>query len=151
MRRAGGAPPSDSRCRRRAPSRGPLRPEARELGGKLAGKTLPRQVFVLAVWPFFELVLNALVGIVDTVIAGHLTRGGGERDRGRGVRGLAAEHAQRRAGRRLVGGRGPGDGGGHKGLVNAAVGQAVLLAFVWGVVSGLGCFCWPSRSRCSAV
>ena len=115
-------------------------PPARELGGKLAGKSLPRQVFVLAVWPFFELVLNATVGIVDTAIAGRLSVEatnaiavaafvGWLLNMLYGALGVGSSAVVARA----VGAR-------HKRLVNAAVGQAVLLALVWGAVSGLGLF-----------
>lgn len=47
-------------------------PVSGELVGKLAGLSLPRQVLVLAVWPFFELLLNSLVGVVDTALAGRI-------------------------------------------------------------------------------
>lgn len=142
-RDAGAAPPSDqpSPSTRAEPPRPTLPPEARELGGKLAGLSLPRQVFTLAVWPFFELVGNALVGIVDTVIAGHLDN-------------VAAANAIAVAAfvgwllNMLNGALGVGSsavvaraiGAKHGGLVNAAVGQAMLLAFAWGLVSGVVLF-----------
>jgi putative MATE family efflux protein len=52
----------------------PVDPPAlkKELSGKLAGLSLPRQVFVLALWPYLENLLNFLVGIVDMHVAGHL-------------------------------------------------------------------------------
>ncbi|MEM6855705.1 MAG: hypothetical protein AAF593_14955, partial [Planctomycetota bacterium] len=43
------------------------------LGGKLEGLSLRRQVFVLAVWPFFQQLLNWLVSAVDTAVAGRLS------------------------------------------------------------------------------
>ncbi|MCX5662403.1 MAG: MATE family efflux transporter [Planctomycetota bacterium] len=45
----------------------------RELSGKLAGLTLPQQVFTLALWPLLEQVLSFLVGFVDTMLAGRLS------------------------------------------------------------------------------
>ncbi len=44
----------------------------KQLSGKLAGLSLPRQVFVLALWPYLESVLNFLVGFTDMWVAGHL-------------------------------------------------------------------------------
>jgi putative MATE family efflux protein len=38
----------------------------------LAGLSLPRQVFALAIWPLLEQVLNLMVGVVDLALAGHL-------------------------------------------------------------------------------
>lgn len=48
-------------------------PARRELSGKLAGLSLPRQVFALAIWPLFEQLLSFLVGFVDTMLAGRLS------------------------------------------------------------------------------
>lgn len=44
----------------------------KQLSGKLAGLSLPRQVWVLSLWPLIEQVLNFLVGTVDFAIAGRL-------------------------------------------------------------------------------
>lgn len=44
----------------------------RELGGKLAGLSLRKQVWVLAVWPLAEQFMNFLVGTVDLALAGRL-------------------------------------------------------------------------------
>jgi putative MATE family efflux protein len=44
----------------------------RQVAGRLAGLSLPRQVAVLAVWPLLEQVLTFLVTFVDTMQAGHL-------------------------------------------------------------------------------
>ncbi|MDP6152116.1 MAG: hypothetical protein QF749_13795 [Verrucomicrobiota bacterium] len=51
---------------------GLIAPEDRELSGKLAGLSLPRQVVVLAIWPLLEQALNFLVTFIDTMITGHL-------------------------------------------------------------------------------
>ena len=43
-----------------------------ELGGRLAGLSLPRQVLALALWPFLEQVLGFLTSATDLVIAGRM-------------------------------------------------------------------------------
>ena len=43
-----------------------------ELSGNLKGRSLIGQVYVLAVWPFFELLGTSLVGLVDIAISGRL-------------------------------------------------------------------------------
>ena len=48
------------------------------LGGRLAGLSLPRQVFTLAMWPLLEQVLTFFVGFTDLLIAGRMA-GGAER------------------------------------------------------------------------
>ncbi|BCX49990.1 MATE family efflux transporter [Haloferula helveola] len=50
-------------------------PEARLLGGRLAGLSLPRQVAVLAVWPLLEQVLTFAVGMTDLTISGRMAEG----------------------------------------------------------------------------
>lgn len=50
-------------------------PETMLLGGRLAGKSLPRQVAILAVWPLLEQVLTFCVGTTDLVIAGRMAEG----------------------------------------------------------------------------
>ena len=45
---------------------------ARELGGRLAGLSLPRQVYVLAIWPLLEQFMAFMVGMVDLMLAGRL-------------------------------------------------------------------------------
>ena len=44
----------------------------KQLTGRLAGLSLPKQVWVLSLWPLLEQVLNFLVGTVDFAIAGRL-------------------------------------------------------------------------------
>lgn len=113
----------------------------RELAGRLAGLSLPRQVLVLSVWPLLEQLMNFLVGTVDLTLAARL-----EPD----ALGVAAADALGVAGyigwlmgllhmavgiggaalvARAVGGR-------HKRLANAAVGQAMILALIAGGVLG---------------
>jgi putative MATE family efflux protein len=45
------------------------------LGGRLAGLSLPRQVFVLALWPLLEQVLAFCVGFTDLLISGRMAEG----------------------------------------------------------------------------
>lgn len=50
----------------------PSKQNQKQLSGKLAGLSLPQQVFVLALWPLLEQVMNFTVGLVDMAIAGRL-------------------------------------------------------------------------------
>ena len=102
------------------------------LEGDLAGLSLPRQVAVLAVWPFLELLLNSLVSVVDTALAGRLSAvaldaigvaayvgwliGMLHTSLGVGAGALIA---------RKIGGR-------KRTQANAALGQALSLALIWG-------------------
>ncbi|MEM9415500.1 MAG: MATE family efflux transporter [Planctomycetota bacterium] len=99
----------------------------RALSGRLAGMSLGRQVFVLALWPFLQQLLNWSVSFVDTAVAGHTTAAatgaiavGGYVNwfMGMMVMGIGAGGAALIA--RAV-------GGGHRGLANAGVGQTLLL------------------------
>lgn len=49
---------------------GPAKPP-RPLSGRLAGLTIRQQIFVLAIWPFLQQLLNWLVTTVDTIVAGY--------------------------------------------------------------------------------
>ncbi|MEL7087355.1 MAG: MATE family efflux transporter, partial [Planctomycetota bacterium] len=114
--------------------------EPRGLGGKLAGLSLRRQVFVLAVWPFFQQVLNWLVSAVDTAVAGRLSV---EATNAIGVTGyigwlmgllsMAVGAGAAALIARAVGGR-------HRGLANAGLGQALVIALVWGTFIGVGLY-----------
>jgi putative MATE family efflux protein len=108
-----------------------------QLEGKLAGRSLLGQVLILAVWPFFELLLNSLVGVVDTAIAGridavaldaigfgayvHWLLGMLHMAVGVGAAALVA---------RAIGGK-------DRPLADAALGQAISLAAVWGVITAI--------------
>lgn len=112
-----------------------------ELSGKLAGLSLPRQVFVLAIWPLAEQFLNFLVGTVDLALAARLTPEtlAVAATDALGVAGyigwlLGMLHASVGVGAsalvaRAIGGR-------HKRLANAALGQALLLGALAGAVLG---------------
>ncbi|MFA9479213.1 MATE family efflux transporter [Phycisphaerales bacterium AB-hyl4] len=126
--------PQVPRNGRAASATGPLR---RELSGKLAGRSLPGQVWVLALWPFLEQLLNSAVGFVDTALAGRL--------------GVPAANAVAVTGYigwllgmlHMAVGIGAGAlvaraiGGKHKRVANAGLGQALLLAVVWGTLTGV--------------
>lgn len=45
------------------------------LGGHLAGLSLPRQVMVLSMWPLLEQILAFVVGLTDLLIAGRMVEG----------------------------------------------------------------------------
>jgi putative MATE family efflux protein len=111
-----------------------------QLSGKLAGLSLPRQVVVLAVWPFFQQVLGWFVSAVDTAVAGRLSveaanaigvaayigwlLGLLSMSVGSGGAALIA---------RAVGGR-------HRGLANSGLAQALTLALGWGLIVGVVIF-----------
>ncbi len=123
-------------------------PINRELSGKLAGKTLPQQVLILAIWPFLEQLLNFLVGFVDTFLAGHLSVAATKAiavaayigwlmgiilmSVGIGASAVIA---------RAIGGK-------HKRVANAALGQAMVMSVVLGFIAGGAIFLlapWVSR------
>lgn len=108
-----------------------------QLGGKLAGMSLPKQVFVLSLWPFLGQVLNFLVGSVDTALAGRLSV---EATNAIGVAAyfgwlfgivfMAVGNGSTALIARAIGAR-------HKRLANAALGQSMLLAAGAGVAMGI--------------
>ena len=114
-------------------------PADRQLGGRLAGLTLWQQVFTLAIWPFFEQVLNFLIGAVDTILAGHMHPAAVSATEaiavgayvGWGVSlvqvsvGIGASAIVARA----IGGR-------HRRAANAALGQSLIMAVAVGVLIG---------------
>ena len=51
------------------------RPPPGELGGRLGGLSLRRQVMVLATWPLLEQLMGFLVSAVDLILAGRMTEG----------------------------------------------------------------------------
>ncbi len=110
---------------------------AATLPGRLAGLSLPRQVFVLAFWPFLEQLLNFLVGFVDTALAGHLS------SEAAGALGVGAYvswlvnllHNCVGVGAAALISRAVG--GGHRSLAHAALGQALLLALGMGLLTAL--------------
>lgn len=120
-----------------APATAATAPAPRELAGKLAGLSLPRQVFALALWPLLEQTLSFLVGFVDTMLAGRLSV-----DAARAI-GVAAyilwaiNLIQMALGvgstaiiSRAIGAR-------HRGLAHAVLGQSLTLAVIAGCVTML--------------
>lgn len=119
--------------------------EAGQLRGRLAGLSLPRQVFVLSIWPLMEQALNFLVGFVDMSLAAHLEP--------ESV-GVAAADAIGIAGHMgwLIGllqgcvaiGTGAlvarAIGGGRKTVANAALGQSVTMIGLVGLFSAVVLF-----------
>jgi len=119
--------------------------ETKQLGGKLAGLSLPRQVLVLAFWPLLEQFLQFLVGTVDLALAGHLepeplkltaTSALGVTSYVMWL--MAIIHSSVGVGAaaliaRAIGGR-------HRRLANAALGQALLLAVAGGAVTAAAIF-----------
>ena len=116
-----------------------------ELPGRLKGLTLPKQVLVLAIWPLLEQFMNVFVGTVDLSLAGHLqpeSLAVSATD-GLGVGGfvgwlMAMIQSSAAVGSaalisRAIGGR-------HRGLANAALGQAIILGAVTGGLVGLAIF-----------
>lgn len=119
----------------------PARPmPPRELSGRLAGLSLPRQVLVLAVWPFFEQMLNSLVSIVDTGLAGRISVAAANAIAVTGYIGWLIGMLQMAIGvgstaliARAIGGR-------HKRVANAALGQSLILALGWGALMGVAVY-----------
>ena len=108
------------------------------LSGRLAGLSLRRQIFVLAIWPFLQQLLSWLVSTVDTVVAGYQPTEdaanaiavGGYINwfMGLMVMGIGAGGAALIA--RAV-------GGGHKRLAHAGLGQTLVMGCSIGVLTGL--------------
>ena len=119
--------------------------EKAELPGRLRGLSLPAQVWVLAIWPFLEQVLNFAVNLVDLVLAGRLETE---------EQSIAAVGAIGAAGfvawliAVVMGTLGTGAGAlvaravgaSHRGLAQAALGQAMMASGLLGVVVGIIAF-----------
>lgn len=121
------------------PNLKPPSASSRGLSGRLAGRSLPGQVYVLAVWPFFELLFNAAVGIVDTALAGRLEEQALVATDAIGVAAyvgwfMGMMHMAVGVGAAALIARAVGAG--HRGLANAGLGQALIIAVVWGAVIG---------------
>lgn len=112
--------------------------QPKKLSGRLAGLTLRRQIFVLAIWPFLQQLLSWLVSTVDTIVAGYQPTEdaanaiaiGGYINwfMGLMVMGIGAGGAALIA--RAV-------GGGHKRLAHAGLGQTLVMGVSVGVLTGL--------------
>ncbi len=133
-----------------APVGGPRKP-----GGINTDLSLPRQVISLAIWPLIELSLGSLVGFVDMALAGHL---GDESKFASSAVGAAAfvvwlmamMQASLGVGATAVIARAVG--GRHRREANAAVGQAITLAGIFGVAVAVGSyFAAPSLAQFSGL
>lgn len=115
--------------------------QQKQLTGRLAGLSLPRQVWVLSLWPLLEQLLNFLVGTVDLAIAGRLP---GEDARLAAMDAIAVGayftwlmtllQAAVGVGASAIVSRAVGAS--HRRLANAGVGQALLLGVASGVFAG---------------
>lgn len=113
----------------------------RELSGRLAGLSLPRQVLVLAIWPLFEQFLSFLVGTVDMALAGRL-KPEAMSMLATDALGLAAYIQWLLAVIYSSVGVGAGAliaravGARHRRIANAAIGQALLMGVILGLLAG---------------
>ncbi|MEM1097992.1 MAG: MATE family efflux transporter [Planctomycetota bacterium] len=107
-----------------------------ELGGRLAGLPLWKQVAVLAIWPFFQQVLAFLVNFVDTAIAGRLSV------EATNAIAIAAyfgwflflmTSAVGTGGAALIA---RAIGAKHRGLANAGLAQSFVIALLWSALIG---------------
>lgn len=116
----------------------PTAGQPKQLSGRLAGLSLRRQIFVLAIWPFMQQLLSWLVSTVDTIVAGYQPTEdaanaiavGGYINwfMGLMVMGIGAGGAALIA--RAI-------GGGHKRLARAGLGQTLVMGAAIGMVTGL--------------
>lgn len=121
-----------------AAASGSGKPIPKKLSGRLAGLSLRRQIFVLAIWPFLQQLLSWLVSTVDTIVAGYQPTEdaanaiaiGGYINwfMGLMVMGIGAGGAALIA--RAV-------GGGHKRLAHAGLGQTLVMGATVGAITGL--------------
>lgn len=106
-----------------------------KLSGKLAGLSLPRQVLVLAIWPFLELLLNSLVGVVDTALAGRIDEPSLDAIGVAAYVGWLLGMLYTAVGTGAAALISRAVGGGKRRHANRALGQALLLALVWGTLT----------------
>lgn len=115
----------------------------RELGGNLAGKSIPHQVIMLAIWPLLEQLLGFLVGMTDSVLAGRIGEGA-ERIAALDALALAAylswlmmilQGAAATGGMAMIS---RATGAGDSKLADRSLGQALLLGCAAGIVAGSG-------------
>jgi len=122
-----------------------LKGDPRQLQGRLAGLSLPCQVGVLAIWPLLEQLMAYLVGTVDLALAGHLDPPA-QRVAATDALGVASYvvwlmtmfHVAVGIGATALIAR--AIGGAHRRLAHAAVGQALVLAVVSGLMVATATF-----------
>ena len=121
--------------------------------GLKAGVSLPHQVAALAVWFFFEQLLNLTVGLVDLAVAGHLLPT-------EAVNAVGASMYLLWLVSMLIAAAGVGAtalisrsaGAARWRRANSLLGQAVLLAALWGTVMGVLFFLFaPAIARLSGL
>ncbi|WP_432798244.1 MATE family efflux transporter [Poriferisphaera sp. WC338] len=111
-----------------------------ELSGNLKGRSLLGQIYVLAVWPFFELLGISFVGLVDIALSGRL--GGMQSARALDSVGVAAYVTWLIAMLFAAVGVGAGAlvaraiGGKNRVDANRVLGQAIMMGVVWGSLIG---------------
>ncbi|MEO0477423.1 MAG: MATE family efflux transporter, partial [Planctomycetota bacterium] len=119
----------------------PSKLNQKQLSGKLAGLSLPKQVFVLALWPLLEQVMNFLVGLVDMAIAGRLP-GDDSSLAAIGAIGVASYFVWLMTILQAAVGVGASAivsravGASHRRLANAGTGQAIVLGIGSGLFAG---------------
>jgi putative MATE family efflux protein len=119
----------------------PSKQNQKQLSGKLAGLSLPKQVFVLALWPLLEQVMNFLVGLVDMAIAGRLPGENASLDALDAI-GVASYFVWLMTILQAAVGVGAAAivsravGASHRRLANAGSGQAIVLGIGSGVFAG---------------
>ena len=112
--------------------------QPKKLSGRLAGLSLRRQVYVLAIWPFLQQLLSWLVSTVDTIVAGYQPTE--DAANAIGVAGYInwflglMVMAIGAGGAALIA---RAVGGGHKRLAHAGFGQALIMGVAAGAIVGL--------------
>ncbi|QDU35398.1 MATE family multidrug exporter [Poriferisphaera corsica] len=113
----------------------------KELAGNLAGRSILSQIYILAIWPFLELLGTSFVGLVDIAIAGRL--GGEQTIRALDSVGVAAYVTWLINMLFAAVGVGTGAlvarhiGAREKLKANQVLGQAILLGSIWGAFVGI--------------
>ena len=105
-----------------------------ELGGRLGGLTLPRQVMVLAIWPMLEQLMGFFVGFVDTALAGHISVEATNAISIAAYVGWLMALVQSSVGIGATAVIARGVGGRHLRQANIAAGQAVTLSVISGLI-----------------
>lgn len=114
-----------------------VRPVRRRPGGLPTHLSLPRQVWVVAVWPMLEQMMSSLVGFVDASLAGHLQVESVESTNAVGVASFVTWLMGLFQGAIGVGSTAliaRAVGGNHRREANSAVGQSMIIALVWGLM-----------------
>ena len=113
----------------------------KQLGGKLAGLSLTKQVLLLAIWPFLENFLGFLVGFVDMAISGRFPTEAMTENASSAVGvggylnwGMFLIQGSVSIGTVALVSR--ATGARHRSLANAAVGQSMILGVLASILTG---------------